>query len=104
MLENRPRKFIFYVTTPGERPVYWLMREFVWADTPDIHTDTDGDSYPADSTAWTELTMTSRDSRHERFDVDPVQDSPLILKVRSEKEYLAARAAYALAVYTGGKI
>ncbi len=104
MLEDRPHVYIFYVTAPGERPFYGLMQDFVWADSLALDTDTDGDSYPADSTTWTELTMITRDARKERFDIDPVQETPLILKVYSEKKYLAARAAYALAISTGGQV
>ncbi|MEO8395782.1 MAG: hypothetical protein ABI700_22495 [Chloroflexota bacterium] len=104
MFEDRPRDYVFYVTCPGERPFFWLMQDIVWADSSALDTDTDGDSYPAHSTTWTELTMITRDAGHERFDIDPVQDTPLILNVRSEKVYLVARAAYALEVYTGGQV
>jgi len=103
MSSTLPQRYTIYVACPGERPFFGWMKNFVWVEE-DVDTDTDGDSYPRDSRTWTELTMITRDERDERFDVDPVQQNPLILKVRSEIQELAARAAYALAVYTGGGV
>src|SRR5579864_1148976 len=89
---------VFYFTAPYERPRFDLIKQFVWVNGEHIDTDTDGNSFRPDSTDWTELTVETRDYQ-ERFDVDPVQDDPLILKIRSEERYLAARVAYVLAVY-----
>ena len=101
---DKEHQYSFYVLAPGDRPEFGLIQEFVWEDGGSIDTDTDGNAYPRNSTNWTELTVETRDDRRERIDVDPIHDRPLILKIRSAKEYLAARAAYALAVYTGGGV
>jgi len=102
MTINEGQVYTQYVTAPRERPPFEWLQKFVWEK--QIDTDTDGNAIQPNSTAWTELTVITRDDKRERFDIDPVREEPLILKIRSEKEHLAARVAYALAVYTGGKV
>ena len=97
----------YYVTTPGDRPFFWSIASFLWGPNPSF--DSDGDSIPADSSAWTELTLHLRDGqghcvKGERVDVDPYQEHPLILQVRSETASLALRVGYVLARFTGGRL
>jgi hypothetical protein len=93
----------FYVTCPEDRPVFWSIPVFLWGEGCDV--DTDGDSYPATSTTWTELYIVlRRASRNAKVDIFPLQNEPLILAVISPNSYLAVRAAYVLARYTKGKI
>lgn len=91
-----------YVLAKGERPDYRQVIAFLWSEDQDV--DYDGDSYPASSRTWTELTLITRNEREERVDVDPCSDNPLVLQVRSEKRSLAARVAYLLAKRTGGVV
>ena len=91
-----------YVLAKGERPDYRQVIAFLWSEDYDV--DSDGDSYPASSRTWTELTLITRNERGERVDVDPCSDKPLVLQVRSEKRSLAARVAYLLAKHTGGAV
>ena len=91
-----------YVLARGERPDYRQVIAFLWSEDQDV--DSDGDSYPASSRTWTELTLITRDERQERVDVDLCSDNPIVLEVRSEKRSLAARVAYLLAKSTCGSV
>jgi hypothetical protein len=91
-----------YVLTPEERPDYRLVTTYLWHDFHNV--DTSGNSYNPASREWTELTITNRENQIERIDVYPVQQSPLILVIKSNLDYLAARTAYFLARQTHGKV
>lgn len=51
-----------------------------------------------------ELTVIRRPGYDERVDVDPVSESPLVLRVVSESVFLAERTAQHLAEQTGGSV
>lgn len=91
-----------YVLARGERPDFRQVIAFLWSEDQDV--DSDGDSYPASSRTWTELTLITRNEPEERVDVDPCSDNPLVLQVVSEKRSLAARVAYLLAKHTCGAV
>jgi hypothetical protein len=78
------------------------VAEHVWG--PGVDIDSDGNSRTPDDEHWTELTVIRRPGLSERIDVDPVSDSPLVLKVVSESRDLALRAASFLAHSTGGTL
>lgn len=101
---NRIRGFMirFWIREPGAREPYYKYMVFLWGDGHDC--DTDGNSNHIDDRTWTELTIINRKDESERVDVDPISDSPLTLEVKSERDYLAARLAYALAVTTAGRL
>lgn len=93
----------FYVTCPGERPVFWAIPVFLWGS--GCNFDSDGDSYPADSTSWTELYASLRKGKDtDVIDIAPHQETPLILEVSAPTLEMAARTAYILAYHTGGEI
>jgi hypothetical protein len=92
----------FYVRVTRPRPDFRLVLAFVWGD--DVDTDTDGDSRPADSREWTELYAQNRGRKDEVFDVLPEHVEPLVLRVQSEHEWLAASVAHLLAEITGGGV
>lgn len=97
-------KYKLYVTCPNDRPVFWAIPAFLWGS--DHNFDSAGNSYQANSITWTELYAHSRvfkDDQH-AFTINPAQEAPLILEVKSLNVDLATRAAYILAYHTGGKI
>jgi hypothetical protein len=91
-----------FVRVGGPRPDFRLVLAFVWGD--EVDTDTDGDSRPVDSREWTELYAQNRGRKDEVFDVLPAADEPLVLRVQSEHEWLAAAVAHLLAETTGGGV
>ena len=91
-----------YVRAARPRPDFRLVLAFIWGD--DVDTDTDGDSRPVDSREWTELYAQNRGCKDEVFDVLPASDEPLVLRVQSEHEWLAAAVAHLLAEVTGGGV
>ncbi|SIN80187.1 hypothetical protein SAMN05444166_0945 [Singulisphaera sp. GP187] len=91
-----------YVLPGGPRPDYRLVLAFVWGD--DANCDTEGDSqHPADR-EWTELYAQKRSRPDEVFDVSPVGEHPLVLKVESSAEWLAAVVASMLAESSAGSV
>ncbi len=88
--------------TDTARPDFRLVLAFVWGD--EVDTDTDGDSRPVDSREWTELYAQNRGRKDEVFNVNPASDEPLVLKVQSKHEWLAAAVAHLLAEITGGGV
>jgi hypothetical protein len=85
----------FFIQPHALRPEFWLVIVFVFGHDSDV--DTDGDSYNPASREWTELYCLNRKQPQEVFDVDPVSDSPLTLRISSKVSELAARVAYYLA-------
>lgn len=91
----------FFVVNPGPRPPFAFIAEALWGA---VDFDSDGDSrYPGD-TAWTELTIQRRPRCNERVDIDPVSESPLVLKVSASSPDLAERAARLLAGHSGAVV
>lgn len=84
-------RFEFRIHAPGPRPPFLLVAEHLWGAGIDF--DSDGDSRTPDDPNWTELTVIRRGESSERVDVDPVSESPLVLKVVSESRDLALRLA-----------
>ena len=90
-----------FLISPGPRPAFGLLADFLW---PGRDVDTDGNSdFPA-SSSWTELTIALRPSCTERIDVDPVSQSPLVLKVSATSPELASRVATFLQERSGGTL
>jgi hypothetical protein len=94
--------FEFRIHNPGPRPPFGAVAEHLWGAGVDV--DSDGDSSTPEDRNWTELTVIRRSKDAERVDVDPVSDTPLVLKVVSESRDLALRAAEFLARTTGGAL
>lgn len=90
-----------FLISPGPRPRFGLVAEFLW---PGRDVDTDGDSDCPTSSSWTELTIALRPNCAERVDVDPVSQSPLVLKVSATSNELASRAATFLQEQSGGTL
>jgi hypothetical protein len=92
----------FYLISPGPRPPFYSVAEYLWGA--GCNVDSDGDSDPADSSDWTELTLILRTDPGEgpRVDVDPLDGPALVLWIRSEDERLAERTAAFLAGQSGG--
>lgn len=85
----------------GPRPDCRLVLAFLWGG---ASCDTDGDSHNPADREWTQLYARHRDRPAEVFDVLPVSTEPLVLKVESPHDWLAARVAYLLAASTGGRV
>src|SRR5688572_21284889 len=94
--------FEFRIHNPGPRPPFAHVAEHLSGTGVDF--DSDGDSRTSDDPNWTELTVIRRGEGSERIDIDPVSDSPLVLKVVSESRDLAVSAANFLARATGGAL
>ena len=92
----------YWIKDPGPRGAFARYIAFLWS--PGHDCDSDGDSEPPNSQTWTELTLINRHNEVERLDVDPRGEKPLILGVRSDCHYLAARMTYAIAVTAGGTV
>ena len=90
------------ITAPNERPDFRLVIAFLWHD--DQNVDTDGNSYHPASRTWTELYVQNREREDEVVDVNQHQESPLVLRVTSEHQQLAARVAFFLATFCGGSV
>jgi hypothetical protein len=92
----------YWIVAPGPRGAFTRYIAFLWEA--GHNCDTDGNSESIDDHTWTELTLINRSNQAERVDIDPIDESPLILGVRSDREYLSARMAYAIAVTSGGTL
>lgn len=86
-----------------ERPDFRLVITFLWHDGKDV--DSEGNAFPSPaSSVWTELYLQNRAQPDEVVDVSEYQASPLVLRVESEHQHLAARAALFLATHCGGGV
>ena len=88
-------EFRAYIQPNGPRPDYYSVAEHLWGKGVDI--DSDGNSESPDSIDWTELTLINRNDDSLRIDIDPKQETPLVLEIRGPEmlvklaaEYLAA--------------
>jgi hypothetical protein len=91
----------YWITEPGPRRPFREYVAFLWGEE---DCDTDGNAASAEDRKWTELTIVSRRDESNRVDVDPAAQNPLTIEIRSERQDLAARLAYALAVTCGGSV
>ena len=102
----RHKVYRFYMRPNGPRPDFRLVQAFLWHDSQNV--DTDGDADNPASRAWTYLFLCNRDNEAEMVMVDKVgadiASNSLLLEIKSEREYLAARCAYFLAVSTGADV
>jgi hypothetical protein len=85
----------YFVNAERERPDFRLVITYLWHDL--FNVDTEGDSQNPASRTWTELYICNRQDASEVVDVTPAADTPLVLRIESQKRYLAARTAYFLA-------
>jgi hypothetical protein len=88
----------FFIQPQTPRPDFRLVITFLWNDSQDV--DTDGNAHNPASREWTELYCLNRDRPQETFDVEPVSNEPLTLRIASRNCELAARVAYYLAIET----
>jgi hypothetical protein len=88
---------------PGPRPPFYLVADHLWGK--GCNVDADGNSATRDATDWTELTLILRPDYQARVDVDPVEGAQVLtLRISSEQELLARRAAVFLAAHSGGTL
>ena len=93
----------FFIQPRGLRPDFRLLFPFIFGeDSPNV--DTDGNSHNPASREWTELYCQNRSNEQEIFDIDPVLEHPLTLKIASRIPELAARVAYFMASATGSLV
>ena len=88
--------------SPGPLPPYFNVAQHLWGA--DCDFDSEGDSDPADSPYWTELTLRLRPDLDQRIDIDPHSIDPLVLVIRSTDELLAMTTAEYLQARAGGEI
>src|SRR5262245_13472411 len=102
-MSSTQQQTVIYLVSPGPRPPFILVAHHLWAH---ANIDSDGNSAHPGDTQWTELSVASRDhpEREQQVHVDPVSESPLVLKIRSPSASLAERTARFLAQHTGGTI
>ena len=67
-------------------PPYYDVAEYLWGKGVDI--DSDGDSYPADATDWTELTLILRSDTTQRVDIDPSPLNTNFLVLKASNQHL----------------
>lgn len=89
-----------YVRPSGPRPIYFTIAVFLWGESVSIDSDGDCD-HPTDQ-EWTELTISNRDTTA-RVDIDPVGKSPLMLSISGVGQEDVYRAAFYVALTTGGE-
>ncbi len=68
----------------GEMPPYYEVAHALWGK--DCGFDSDGDSYDPESKKWTELTLIKRPGYDERIDIDPIDGSNGLLRLRATTE------------------
>jgi hypothetical protein len=95
-------RFEFLVEIHGPRPPYGRVAEQLWGTGVDF--DSDGNSASAEDPNWTELTVIRRPEHIDRVDVDPVSESPLVLRVSSPSRDLALLVATFLADEAEGRL
>ena len=95
---------VLFLVNPGSRPPYARVADHLWGPGADF--DSDGNSSAPNDTNWTELTVQARPDPDDlnRVDVDPVSESPLVLKVVSSSAALAERVAGFLAHHCKAEI
>jgi hypothetical protein len=94
---------VLYIKDPGPRPAYYLVADHLWGR--GCNFDSDGDSAPANSTEWTELTLSLRGSaKSQHLSIYPVSLAPLVLVVRSSDADLCKRAATYIVSCSGGSV
>ena len=71
----------------GTLPPCFLISDYLWGKSANI--DSDGNSGTPQDTNWTELTLTLRSHEEKRIDIDPVEDKPGVLVLKSTDEKLA---------------
>ena len=86
-----------YVNANNDRPDFRQVYAFLYSAFHDV--DTDGDSLNPASRTWTRLWICNRENTREWIRISPTSESPLILEIKSDLEFLAARAAYYLATH-----
>ena len=86
-----------YLNAEKARPDFRQVYAFLYSAFHDV--DTDGDSFNPASRTWTRLWICNREKNSEWVRIFPVSESPLILEIESDLEFLAARTAYYLATY-----
>jgi hypothetical protein len=99
-----PNDTVLFLVNPGPRPPLARVADHLWGSDADF--DSDGNSSDPSDTNWTELTVQARPDPDDlnRVDVDPVSESPLVLKVVSSSTALAERAAHFLAHYCKAEV
>jgi len=75
---------------------------FLWSDFHNV--DTDGDSQNPASRQWTDLHILNRENSKETVDIMIETRSPLVFRVESKLESLAARIAFFLAEWCHGEV
>ena len=92
---------LIYIRQP--RPDYRVVADFLFASQHHNY-DSDGDSYPVSSRAWTELYLSSRVWKNYSVSICAIQHEPLILSVHSSRKSICYAIAYFLALETQGKV
>ena len=94
---------VLYLRNPGPRPAYYFLAEHLWGVGCNI--DSDGNSDTPEDNGWTELSLFLRGAPSlEQVDIDPISESPLVLKIQSPSQVLCERVAQYLANTAGGTI
>jgi hypothetical protein len=91
-----------YIQAPRERPDFRLLIAFLWHDGQNV--DTEGNSDHPASPTWTELHIRNREHENEVVDVSQHRKDPLVLRVESEQQHLAARVAFFVATHCAGSV
>jgi hypothetical protein len=92
-----------YLVSPGPRPPYYEVADYLWGPEADI--DSDGNSEVPEDPSWTELSLELRSGdRDQIIHIDPISESPLVLKVRSPSELLVKKAVEFLFSVSGGTV
>lgn len=94
--------FETHVLINGDRPPFYELAEYLWGANVDY--DSDGNSIPASSRYWTELTLEKRPQTGLRVGIDPVSVSPLVFKVVSEHSALVEGAVRFLVERCPGEV
>ncbi len=81
----------------GELPEFTKIAENLWG--PDTDYDSDGDAINPKSISWSELTLIRRSDESQRIDIDPVNQNPKHLVVRSVSLELVQRVISYLQQY-----
>ncbi|MCW5300534.1 hypothetical protein DXT88_20395 [Herbaspirillum lusitanum] len=95
--------FFLYLESPGDRPAYYKIADFLWGKAANI--DSDGDSSHPDDTQWTEVSLILRSgNKQDQVHVDLVSVTPLVLKIRSPDSEITKRVAAYLQEVAGGVV
>jgi hypothetical protein len=91
-----------FLKTSSDRPDFRLVKTWLWDET--HNTDSDGNSYNPASRHWTDLYLSSRQNSNETIEIYPASEDPLILQINGSTNEIVSRAAYFLALETGGQL